>query len=215
MTAYSPRVIPTHPPKTLDSPSVPCHICRVIHFCRFIMDLTYRAEKFASLAQTDLGQGLWAFLLEPSSIVRLETATGLERPAVEGIEEQLLERFGADVLEDRHMTKQVMESLGYEVQQQDVRLTSGAPFSRATRYARSGEVNYFVFRSIHNPRSVLVSLTKTPTLSDAPNWRFYKAYRGQLRACVALALPNIKEATEEMRRAGHYRHEIPRILRAA
>lgn len=185
------------------------------------MDLTYVPDKFASLAATELGRRIWSFLVEPENIIRLETATSLGRPAVEGIEEQLLERFGADVLEDRvkqmigHMTRQVMESRGYEMDQQDVRLTSGAPFSRATRYTRRGEVTYFVFGSVRDPRSVLLSLSRTPTLADAANWRFRKAYKGELRACIALGLPAIKEATKEMREMGVYRHEIPRLLRAA
>ena len=183
--------------------------------------MEYIPEQFASLAHSNLGKRLWAFLLEPQTIVRLETATALERPAVEGIEEQILQRFDADVMEDRvkqmigHMTRQIMESHGYVVAQGGVRMTNGAPFSRATRYVRRGELNYHVFRSVDNPRCVLVAVDKTVVLPDAANWHFWKLFKGELRACIALGLPNIREATEEMRRLGYYRHEIPRLLRAA
>ena len=50
----------------------------------------YRPDKFASLYASDLGQRTWAFLIRPEQVARLETASGLGKPAVEGIEEQLL-----------------------------------------------------------------------------------------------------------------------------
>lgn len=55
--------------------------------------MTYSPEKFASLYATDLGQRIWAFLAQPENVARLETASELGKPAVEGLEEQLLAEF--------------------------------------------------------------------------------------------------------------------------
>lgn len=63
--------------------------------------LTYSPEKFASLYATDIGQQIWAFLGQPENIARLETASELRKPAVEGLEEQLLAKFRENVLADR------------------------------------------------------------------------------------------------------------------
>ncbi|MEY9731337.1 hypothetical protein [Bradyrhizobium yuanmingense] len=60
--------------------------------------LRYNPEKFASLSESDIGQRIWSFLTKPATIARLETASELGKPAVEGIEEQLLEEFREDVL---------------------------------------------------------------------------------------------------------------------
>ncbi|GLS98969.1 hypothetical protein GCM10007897_03470 [Sphingobium jiangsuense] len=53
--------------------------------------LAYNPEKFASLYETDLGQRIWVFLTRRENVARLEMASQLSKPAVEGIEEQLLE----------------------------------------------------------------------------------------------------------------------------
>ncbi len=162
------------------------------------MSLQYVPEHFSNVFQTELGGRIWSFLCEPDTVIRLETATALQRPAVEGIEEQLLELFAAQVLEDRvkqmigHMTRQVMESRGFVVDQQDVRLTNGAPFSRATRYVRRDELTYYAFRDSGNPRSLLLSLSKQPAMPDSGEWRLWKAFKGELRACVGLGLPHIR-----------------------
>src|SRR5262245_30342007 len=120
----------------------------------------YNAGVFSALSQTPLGQDLWKFINQSETLVRMETATELGRPAVEGIEEQLLGHFGADILEDRtkqmvgHMVRQVMERRGYVIAAQNVKVTSGAPFSRATRYKLPDDLTFFVFRSTSDPRSI-------------------------------------------------------------
>ena len=63
--------------------------------------LAYNPEKFGSLYVSEIGQRLWAFLIRPDMIARLETASELGKPAVEGIEEQLLQEFREGVLADR------------------------------------------------------------------------------------------------------------------
>ena len=50
------------------------------------MMLRYNPEKFASLSESDVGKRIWSFLTRPATIARLETASELGKPAVEGIE---------------------------------------------------------------------------------------------------------------------------------
>ncbi len=47
---------------------------------------TYSPEKFASLYASELGQRIWAFLTRPENVARLETASELGKPAVEGMD---------------------------------------------------------------------------------------------------------------------------------
>ena len=181
----------------------------------------YSPGHFEGSAQSPLGQELWPFLNDPKTCIRLQTATDLGRPAVEGIEEQLLEKFGEQVLDDRvkqmigHMTRQVMERLGYQIDQQDVKVTNGAPFTRATRYVRRNEVIFHVFRHLNDPRSVLLTLSRTASLPQDVPWQYWKSLRGELRACVFLQLPEIRKATKQLKDTGFYRHTMTRMLRAA
>ena len=54
----------------------------------------YSPDKFASLYASELGQRIWAFLTRPEQVARLETASELSKPAVEGIVETDSERIG-------------------------------------------------------------------------------------------------------------------------
>ncbi len=103
----------------------------------------YDPGRFADVADTPLGRRLWKFLLEPENVLRLEVASELRHPAVEGIAERLLERFGDDVRPDRvkqlvgHMVRQVLESRGFVLDAQNLRTRFGAGlFGRASRYRR-------------------------------------------------------------------------------
>ena len=72
----------------------------------------------------------------------METASDLQRPAVEPLSEVLLKRFGAKVKDDRtkqmigHMVRQIMESLNYEHFSNNIKIRFGSVFSRASRYSR-------------------------------------------------------------------------------
>jgi hypothetical protein len=106
-------------------------------------ELAYDPGRFADVADTPLGRRLWKFLLEPENVLRLEVASELRHPAVEGIAERLLERFGDDVRPDRvkqlvgHMVRQVLEARGFALDAQNLRTRFGAGlFSRASRYRR-------------------------------------------------------------------------------
>ena len=55
--------------------------------------LSYKSETFASLHKSDIGQRLWSFLIRPETIARLETASELGKPAVEGIAEPVAQEL--------------------------------------------------------------------------------------------------------------------------
>jgi hypothetical protein len=101
----------------------------------------YRPEHFKDVAETDLGQRLWVFLNEPESVLRMVTASELDRPAVEAVAPYLEEQFGPDAIApDRvkqtigHMIRQILEEQGLQVDAQGLRVRAGTVFSKATRY---------------------------------------------------------------------------------
>ena len=96
------------------------------------------------------------FLTRPENVARLETASELGKPAVEGIEEQLLEEFREDVLADRvkqmvgHMVRQILEQRDWVLDQSDVKVQS-VPFTKATRYRRPDWITFHAFRNTSDP----------------------------------------------------------------
>ena len=107
--------------------------------------MTYRAGHFERLYRSELGQQAWAFLNRADSLTRLETASYLQRPAVEAIAPTLLERFGPAVLEFRmkqmvgSMVRQILEAQGYYLERQHVPIPRRRRlvFSSGSRYVRS------------------------------------------------------------------------------
>lgn len=106
--------------------------------------MNYDAKHFADLANSPLGQELWKFLNEHDNVIRLETATELRSPAVEGVALGLVSRFGAQVRVPRvkqmigHMTRQVLEARGWRLEAQLVKVRTGNLFSTGSRYTRNG-----------------------------------------------------------------------------
>ncbi len=103
--------------------------------------MKYNPVRFSSTFEAENGDEIWAFLNEHDNILRMETATYLSRPAVEPLSPGLLKKFGDVITEDRtkqmigHMARQIMERLGYRLDQNGVRITcEGNMFSRASRY---------------------------------------------------------------------------------
>ena len=93
-------------------------------------------------------------------MARLETASQLSKPAVEGIEEQLLAEFREEVLADRvkqmvgHMVRQILEQRDWVLDQTDVKVQS-VPFSKAARYRRPDWFTFHAFRNTSDPRDVV------------------------------------------------------------
>lgn len=103
--------------------------------------LSFDAGTFRELARTRLGEGLWAFLNEHDNLIRMETATYLERPAVEPLSPGLVERFGDEARQDRvkqmigRMVRQILEGRGYRIDRQNVRIPAPTNiFASGTRY---------------------------------------------------------------------------------
>ena len=101
----------------------------------------FDAGTFRELAGSPLGEGLWTFLNDHDTLVRMETATDLERPAVEPLSPELLRRFGDGVRQDRvkqmigRMVRQILEGRGYRIDRQNVRISAPTNiFASGTRY---------------------------------------------------------------------------------
>lgn len=183
----------------------------------------YQAGVFESLAASPLGQQLWALLNEAEARIRMRTASDLGRPAVEALEEQLLERFGDKVLEDRvkqmigHMTRQVMAQEGYVVDAQNVKITGGAPFSRGTRYRRPDATTFHVWKLTTDPHAFVLTADKSDSRLPTPNsgeWKYWKSLDGALRACVLLGLSDIPQVRANIAADGYHEHRQGRLLRA-
>ena len=181
----------------------------------------YNPEKFASLYASALGQRLWAFLTRPEIVARLETASELCKPAVEGIEEQLLAEFREDVLAHRvkqmvgHMVRQIMEQRDWVLDQTDVKVRS-VPFSKATRYRRSDWFTFHAFRNTADPRDVVITdRRQNPTLPTGSRWIFYATFASPLKAAVAFGVRDTKELRRQVHSHGYHRVRIERVLGSA
>lgn len=183
--------------------------------------LSYNPDKFASLYASPVGQRCWAFLTCDENIARLETASELGRPAVEGIEEHLLAEFGEDVLADRvkqmvgHMIRQVLEHQGWVLDQADVKIQS-VPFSKAARYRRAEWITFHAFRNSADPRDVvLTDRRQHAVLPDDARWIYYATFASPLKAAVAFGVRDIAELHQQVRARGFRRIRIQRMLRRA
>lgn len=102
----------------------------------------FDAGSFSDIATSTTGAALWKFLNEGPTLIRLETATYLKRPALEGLQPQLLENFGDEIRGDRwkqligRMTRQVMEHHGYSLDQSGARIRIKELFTSAARYKK-------------------------------------------------------------------------------
>ena len=100
------------------------------------------AGTFSDIATTRTGTALWKFLNEEPTIIRLETATYLKRPALEALQPILLEKFGDEIRSDRwkqmigRMTRQVMQHHGYALDQAGARTRVKELFTSAARYKK-------------------------------------------------------------------------------
>ena len=184
--------------------------------------LDYHPGVFATLSETETGKQLWEFLNSPEAISGLEMATTLGHPAVEGIEEQLLEKFGKKVMKKRirqmigHMVRQVLEHRGYIIAQQNVKITNGAPFSRATRYKRPNAMTFHVHRNIKEPKKIALTADKAGSRLPEHDkyWRYWKSFKGELRGRIAFDLEDEMQAREDITQQGFHIYLMTRILSA-
>ncbi|WP_157692231.1 hypothetical protein [Burkholderia pseudomallei] len=186
-------------------------------------NLSYVPGVYEALAATELGKRIWIFLNESENRLRMRTASDLGRPALEALEEPLLERFRQDVLPDRvkqmigHMARQVMEAEGYVIDAQHVKLTGGAPFSRATRYKRPNAVVFHIWRSSDDPRSVALTPDRVSDklpVAEHEEWRYWKTVEGPVRASVLLYPIDLQKAKKDIGEQGYHLLRVERLLRA-
>lgn len=179
----------------------------------------YSPEKFAALHSSDLGQRIWAFLTRPDVVARLETASELSKPAVEGIEEQLLEEFREEILADRvkqmvgHMVRQILEQRDWVLDQTDVKVQS-VPFSKAARYRRADWITFHAFRNTSDPRDVaLTDRRQNPDLPTDARWSYYATFASPLKAAVAFGIRDIRQLRRHVHAHGYQRVHVERMLR--
>lgn len=100
------------------------------------------AGSCSDISATRTGTALWKFLNEDPVLQCLETTTYLKRPALEGLQPKLLEKFGDEIRGDRwkqmigRMTRQVMEHRGYALDRAGVRTRVKDLFTSASRYKK-------------------------------------------------------------------------------
>ncbi len=102
---------------------------------------------FASAFDTDLGRELWHFLNERSAIHLMEYASDRGRPAVEPLQEPLLERFEQEAIEEHRirqmigfMARQVLARSGYDPVTGGVAVKGNGLFTVGTLYRRRHDV---------------------------------------------------------------------------
>jgi hypothetical protein len=112
--------------------------------------INYDPQQFRNIHETEYGQAIWHFLLRPDSIIRMQTATYLDRAAVEPLAPGLLAEFGVEVAEDRikqyigHAVRQIMEACGYQLDRQGMRINRNRLFTSGSRYRSGGERPMFI-----------------------------------------------------------------------
>lgn len=110
-----------------------------------LSSIEYDPQQFRNIYETESGQAIWRFLLRPDNVVRMQTATYLDRTAVEPLAEGLLAEFGVEVAEDRvkqyigHAVRRIMEAGGYHLDRQGMRITRENLFTSASRYRSAAD----------------------------------------------------------------------------
>ncbi|MDK4728764.1 hypothetical protein [Rhizobium phaseoli] len=100
----------------------------------------YDPQHFRELRESELGQAVYEFMVHPVNVVRMQTATELERVAVEPLGKYLVEEFGEDVVDDRvkqyigHLARQIMECIGYKHDRKALQITRPGLFSSGSTY---------------------------------------------------------------------------------
>lgn len=99
----------------------------------------YSAGPFADVAGGGLGGSIAKFLSQPENVLRMETASELNHPALEAVASRLSHEFGEAVQADRvkqfigHFTRQLMEHQGFSLANQNAKVRSGGLFGKASK----------------------------------------------------------------------------------
>lgn len=165
----------------------------------------------------------WAFLNKPDIMQGMTSATELGHPAVAGIREALVARFGDRMLIERnrqrigHMVRQIMERGGYEIDQHNVKVNL-FPFSKAARYRRKDAVLLHVFRATTDARELAITArrrdsAKLPAAPHGGRWTYWTQITSKLQAAVALGITNLSGVNRKIAQDGFALHRVPRMMR--
>ncbi len=182
----------------------------------------FNAGKFAREYASPAGGQLWGILNDPEVIARMETASDLGQPALAPVEDILLEKMGASILQDRYkqcagaMCRQVMERRGFIHDAYDIRLNS-VPFYKSSRYRRADQTGVYLFKSSVDARDICLTDTrggeKLPMLEQG-RWIYVNRVTSRLKATIGYGF-DLLTAVSMVKDAGFMRHKIQRITTAA
>jgi len=187
--------------------------------------VAYEPGIFSNEYSSPRGQRVWQLLNSEEWVAKQITATKLGKPALEGVEDDLLEEFKEEALEDRfkqmigHMCRQIMEAKGYVIDRQNVRVLSGAPFTTATRYRHPDDVRLFAYRNTSDPRKLLLLKDRKDGAEleklglSKKSWRFWKSFRGRLQIIIALGVKDLKAVLKDIENNGFHEFSQERLLR--
>ena len=83
---------------------------------------------------------IYTFMTHPVNVIRMQTATELERVAIEPLGKYLVKEFGEDVVDDRvkqhigHLARQIMEYIGYRHDRKALQITRPGLFASGSTY---------------------------------------------------------------------------------
>lgn len=106
---------------------------------------TYDPQHFRELAETELGQAVLEFLTHPYNIIRMITASDLDRVAVEPLAPFLVQEFGEEATDDRlkqfigHAARQILEHVQFAHDRKNLQITRPSLFSSGSGYRREGQ----------------------------------------------------------------------------
>ena len=180
----------------------------------------FSARTFEREYRSPDGQKLWSVLNRADVVARMETASDLGRPALEAVEDILLEELRTVILRPRfkqmagRMTKQILEGRGFGHEAYGIRLNS-VPFYKASRYHRRNRPRLYLFRSSTQFREICLTDTrdgaKLPPL-ERGRWIYFNTIDSPIKASVGYGF-DMEQAISTVRRQGYFRHTVPRTLR--
>ncbi|WP_018858502.1 hypothetical protein [Rhizobium sp. 42MFCr.1] len=106
---------------------------------------TYDPQHFRELAESELGQSALEFVTHPYNVIRMITASDLDRVAVEPLAPFLVKEFGDEAADERfkqfigHAVRQVLEFVRFAHDRKNLQITRPSLFSSGSGYRREGE----------------------------------------------------------------------------
>ena len=101
---------------------------------------------YSDIVKTPTCERLWRFFNSKEALCCLEKTTACQRPALEGLQHQLLKKFGEELRGDKkerwkrmigQMVSQVMKHHGYTLDRTRVGIPDSILFNTAARYQKS------------------------------------------------------------------------------